>query len=68
MQEEHNEKQGQLISLEELLQIIHDVNNEDENEAGDEWSQTSWDRHPYETDEDYEERMEDLGNMLDGWL
>lgn len=68
MQEEHNEKQEQLISIKELLQIIYDVNNEDENEVGNEWSQTSWDRHPYETDEDYEERMEDLDNMLDGWL
>ena len=40
--------------------------NEIENEEM-EWSQTSWERASFESDEDYQERMEDLGNFLDGF-
>lgn len=47
---------------------FEDYEEDEENEEDLEWSQTSWDRNPYESDEDYEERMEDLDNMLDGWL
>lgn len=38
---------------------------DDENELG--WSQTSRERNSYETDEDYQERMEDLDNYMDGF-
>lgn len=44
-----------------------DDNNDDDNND-DDWSQTSWERGDDETNEDYEDRMEDLDNYLDGIL
>lgn len=39
--------------------------NNYDNDEEDYYSPTSWDRNPYETDEDYEERMQDQEDYLD---
>ena len=58
------------MSFEDIIdgynQLYNYVNEDDEFE--EERSQTSWERGDNETDEDYEDRMEDLDNYLDGVL
>lgn len=42
--------------------------DDDDGYDNDEWNEMSPEREFYESDEDYEERMEDLDNFLDGYL
>lgn len=58
------------MSFEDIIdgynQLYNHANN---NEYDDnEWSQTSWERGEDETNEEYEDRMEDLDNFTDGIL
>lgn len=39
----------------------------DENEDEDYYSPTDWEREPGESDEDYQERLQDLEDMMDSW-
>lgn len=42
--------------------------DEDDSYDYDDWNEMSSERGAYESDEDYEERQEDLDNFLDGFL
>lgn len=60
------------ISFENMIdgysQLYNYANNDDDDNNDDDWSQTSWERGDDETDEDYNDRMEDLDNYLEGSL
>ena len=46
-----------------------DRDYDEEDELDDEYSPTSWERHPWENDEDYRDRMEGQISMMGGdWL
>lgn len=47
---------------------LYNYANNDDDDNNDDWSQTSWERGDDETDEDYDDRMEDLDNYLEGSL
>ena len=51
-----------------LLDELHAQAEAYDYDSESEWSQTSRKRHPDESYDDYNERMEDLDNMLDHWL
>lgn len=43
-----------------------DFENEEENEWDDDfYSPTSWDKDPFETDEDYQDRIQDQEDLLE---
>lgn len=58
------------MSFEEQMEAAHQLYNyvNEDDEFEEEWSQTSWERGDDETDEDYDDRMEDLDNYLEGSL
>lgn len=39
---------------------------DDEERTDDDYSPTSWERHPWESDEDYKDRMDDQVSMMGG--
>ncbi len=39
----------------------------DDEQDDDYYSPTDWERQPDESDEDYEERMQDLEDLMDSW-
>lgn len=46
---------------------MKDYQNFDDQEYGDYYSPTDWDREPGESDEDYEERVQDLEDYLESF-
>ncbi len=43
-----------------------DCDDNEETMNDDDYSPTSWDRHPWESDEDYKDRMDDQVSMMGG--
>ena len=63
-EKEYEEEFGEEDERERELERLHGY---EERETMP-WTETSWERHPDESDEDYQERMEDLEGFLGGWL
>lgn len=55
-----------LLSILEFANVFRIQDDEDDEDYG--YSPTSWDRHPDESDQDYQERVEDQESYLEHFL
>ena len=63
-EKEYEEEFGEEDERERELERLHGYEEREKMP----WTETSWEMHPDESDEDYQERMEDLEGFLGGWL